>query len=216
MIIEHTFLRALPVFLVLSVVVPDLARSEEEQLPSFGEIQQTVEDYFRGTKQHPGDLISKSQVGEALSAVESLGWKSKDQEAILGATLDDQHVLVATLRTPPGKRFMSKISSRELMYDRLDRISTVSGGPQLIRDLVKLPDGERYAKPRSGGGVPDLLDLLPKNASGKTRRIADYHKPTGHLYTVTDLVTRLAESYQKEQAVAQKLETKSKSEIPNR
>jgi hypothetical protein len=40
-----------------------------------------------------------------------------------------------------------------------------------------------------------LLDLLPKNASGQTRRITDYHKPTGNLYTVNDLIARLAESH---------------------
>ena len=72
-----------------------------------------------------------------------------------------------------------------------------SGGPRLIQDLVKLPDGEKYCKPKSGGGVPDLLDLLPKNASGKTRQIANYDEPTGHIYTQEHLLTRLGESYKK-------------------
>ncbi len=90
---------------------------------------------------------------------------------------------------------MRQVSSRELIYDRLDRISRESGGPQLIQDIVKLPDGERYAKPKSGHGVPDLLDLLPKKASGETRKIANYHKPSGSIYTTNDLIVRLAESH---------------------
>src|SRR6185503_17441521 len=115
--------------------------------------------------------------------------------------LPDQHVVVRTLRSAAGKKFMRQVSGRELMYDRLDRISEVSGGTLLIQDLVKLPNGERYAKPMSGGGVPDLLDLLPKNASGQTRRIRDYHKPTGRFYTVSDLVAGLKESYRKAEAL---------------
>ena len=188
-------------FVTLSLFVTHEGYSTEEKLPSFGRVQQTVESYFQTMNHRAGEIISTSQVASVLGTLKKLGWNVEDGQAILDATLDDQHVLVTTLRTASGKRLMSKISGRELMYDRLDRISMVSGGPQLIQDLVKLPDGEKYAKPRSGGGVPDLLDLLPKNASGKTRRIADYHKPTGHLYTVTDLMNRLEESYRVEEAL---------------
>ena len=165
-------------------------------------MQQVVESYFHAAKHRTADIISKSQVEQVFAALKESGWDCSEKDEILNATLDDQHVLVSTLRSTAGMRFMGKISSRELMYDRLNRVSQVSGGQQLIRDLVKLPDGEKYAKPRSGGGVPDLLDLLPKNSSGKTRRIANYHKPTGHIYTVANLVSRLAESYKKDAAVA--------------
>lgn len=180
--------------------------AEEEKLPSLAQVQQTVESWFRAAADHrPGDLISKSQVEQVLKALEKLGWQVPDRAELLSDVLDDQHMMVRTFRTSAGKRFMRKISGRELIYDRFERIASVSSGPQLIQDIVKLPDGERYAKPRSGGGVPDLLDLLPKNASGKTRRISDYDKATGHLYTVADLIDRLAESYQEtEKALAEK------------
>jgi hypothetical protein len=175
-----------------------LLAGTENELPAFGKVQSIVETYFHDASMRPGEIISKSQVEQVLNAIGEAGWDVADKQEILDATLDDGHVLVSTLRTPAGRRFMNKISTRELMYDRLDRVSQVSGGQQLIRDLVKLPDGEKYAKPKSGGGVPDLLDLLPKKASGKTRRIADYHKPTGHLYTASALVDRLSESYKKQ------------------
>jgi hypothetical protein len=181
-----------------SSLVSVTARGQTEQLPTFGEVQHVVASHFQTANHRPGDIISKSQVEQVLKELKNFGWEVGDKQEILGVTLDDSHVLVSTLRTPAGRRFMGKISARDLMYDRLDRISQVSGGSQLIRDLVKLPDGEKYAKPRSGGGVPDLLDLLPKGSSGKTRRISDYHKPTGHLYTVDNLVARLAESYSKD------------------
>ena len=174
------------------------ARCEETKLPPFTAIRQTVEEHFASQRgRQSRDIISRSEVEAALRQVSQLGWKIEDEAEIINNTLADDHVLIKTFRTPSGRRFMQQIASRPLMYDRFDRIANESGGPQMIRDLVKLPDGERYAKPESGGGVPDLLDLLPKNASGKTRRIQDYHKPTGHLYTVDDLLRRLEESHRR-------------------
>jgi hypothetical protein len=174
------------------------SRADEPKLPPFEEIEKTVEGYFQENRERrEEDILSRSQVTDVLLQLEQLGWPVPDAKELISDVLDDQHVLVQTLRTPAGRRFLAKVAKRDLIYDRLDRISEVSGGPQLIRDLVKLPDGEKYAKPRSGGGVPDLLDLLPKNASGKTRRVKNYDEPTGHIYTTKDLLDRLAESHAK-------------------
>ena len=167
------------------------------KLPPFSDVQKVVEDSFASQKgREPKDLISRSEAEQALQKVQELGWDIEDMSEIAELTLPDQHVMVKTFQTKDGRRFMRHISGRELMYDRLDRISEVSGGSRLIQDIVKLPDGERYARPKPGGGIPDLLDLLPKGASGQTRRIPDYHKPTGHLYTVEALIERLSESYE--------------------
>ena len=43
-------------------------------------------------------------------------------------------------------------------------------------------------------GVPDFLDLLPKNSSGRVRTIKDYDKPTGRIYTEEELLRRLNRS----------------------
>jgi hypothetical protein len=182
--------------LLFLVLATEMRASDPNPLPPFPAVRHTVQAYFAAQKERqPRDLMTRSEATEVLRAVNKLGWDITDQKEILEATLPDNHIMVTTFRTPAGQRFMRQISNRDLMYDRLDRISEVSGGPQLIRDIVKLPDGERYAKPRSGGGVPDLLDLLPKDASAQTRRIRDYHKPTGHIYTVDDLLARLEESH---------------------
>ncbi|MGE3776168.1 MAG: hypothetical protein AB7F89_03205 [Pirellulaceae bacterium] len=185
---------------MLSLLAPAGLRAEPSQpsLPTFDTIASHVQQYFARVRDHRDfDLISRSQVAELLGQLQKLGWQPPDGPQLLERVLADQHVLVRTLRSPAGRTFLAKVASRDLIYDRLDRVSTVSGGARLIQDLVKLPDGERYAKPRSGGGVPDLLDLLPKHASGKTRKIADYDKPTGHLYTVEDLLEALRQSYDK-------------------
>ena len=90
---------------------------------------------------------------------------------------------------------MRRVSGYKLIYDRLDRIAHESGGQRLIRDLIKLPDGARYARWSPGRGVPGLVDFLPKNRSGKTRTVKDYTKPTGKIYTQKQLLERLEESY---------------------
>ena len=172
----------------------------QDPLPPFADIEKTVHEYFEKDRSHrEEDLITCSQVAEILQSIKKLGWEVPDEKKLLDDALEESHILVRTMQTPAGRKFLSKVASRDLIYDRFDRISEVSGGPELIRDIVKLPNGEKYAKPRSGGGVPDLLDLLPKNASGKTRRIADYDSPTGHIYTIADLLTRLKEAYAKSQ-----------------
>jgi hypothetical protein len=196
----RTWLVSLVVCSFVHVSVRDSVADEVQQviLPPFTAVRQTVEAHFASQRdRQPRDIISLSEVDQALRAVNKLGWEIEDQTEILSKTLPDSHVLVQTFRSPAGRKFMNQISGRPLMYDRFDRISKESGGPRLIQDIVKLPDGERYAKPKSGGGVPDLLDLLPKKASGTTRRIENYHKATGNLYTVEELIARLQISHQK-------------------
>lgn len=200
----------LPFMISFGIVLAD----DPVVLPPFQAVQRTVEVFFSEQRdRQPRDLIAHSEVEQVLQAVKTLGWDVADKQEILKQSLSNEHVLVKTLRSPAGRRFMHSVSGRELMYDRLDRISQVSGGSRLIQDIVKLPNGERYAKPRSGGGVPDLLDLLPKNASGQTRRIKDYDKSTGQIYTVTDLIDRLSESYRHAE---QKLPQTGGRELPSK
>jgi hypothetical protein len=189
--ITHVLL-AVALLVTLRLPLP----ANESKFPSFSDVQQIVQSYFsKDRSRREDDIISRNQVAEVLKLLNNAGWKVPDEKQLLESVLDDQHVLVRTMRTPAGRKFYGKVSDRKLILDRLDRIAGVWGGPQLIQDLVKLPDGEKYAKPRSGGGVPDLLDLLPKDASGKTRRIASYDNPTGHIYTVADLISQLADRY---------------------
>lgn len=183
-------------------------------LPPFGAVQQAIEKPFAERRDwKTNDLICRSDVEQTLKDLERLGWKipSEDAEKLLRRLLPDSHVMVTTFRTAAGQRFMRQISGREMMYDRLDRISEVSGGPRLIQDIVKLPNGEKYAKPMSGGGVPDLLDLLPKGANGQTRKIQDYDKRTGRVYTVADLVAAVRTLYRQAEKEAGRAETSGKA-----
>ena len=74
---------------------------------------------------------------------------------------------------------------------------SIIASEKLLASLVRLPDGDRYAKRRRPRAVPGLADFLPKSPSGKTRKDKDIDKPTGRIYTEADLLRQLEESYKK-------------------
>ena len=176
-------------------------------LPPLSKVKQVIDHHFAEMPGYRrGDIIAKGDVQPLFAQLKQLGWVVADRQAIEKQLLADSHAVVTTLRTQSGRRFMRKVSGNGGIYDRLDRISRESGGKQLIRSLVKLPDGERYAKSKSARGVPGMLEFLPKKGSSKSRKVADYDKPTGQIYTVDQLTQRLEESYaraKKEAAASQ-------------
>jgi hypothetical protein len=172
------------------------AGAADARLPSFPEVQQVVRATLAGDANYrPGDLISLAEGRQLIESLAKMGWTVGDKKAILDKMLPDSHTLVQTLRTPKGRAFMHKVARQTLIYDRLDRVSQQYGGRQLVRDLVKLPDAERYARRNPGRGVPGLVDFLPKRGNGKRPTIKDYDKPTGKIYTETAFIERLKISY---------------------
>ena len=181
-----------------SVEPPSVSgETEEEKLPTWNDVVKAVTSNFDGrrlTGRH--DLIARGDVTPLFVVLAKLGWKVEDRDQILNELLPDSHFLVQQLRSQPGQRFIKKVASESLIYDRLDRISQERGGQALIHDLIRLPDGDRYARQNPGQAVPNLLDLLPKDASGRTRQIRNYGKPTGKIYVRDQFVKRLDASYQ--------------------
>ena len=164
--------------------------------PSFSAIEKIVVQRLAEKKEYqPGDVISRTDVKIVFEDLGTAGWQPRDRKKIEEDLLDDGSSLVRTFKNAEGRRFMRKVADYGLIFDRLDRVSRVSGGERMLQDLVKLPDGEKYAKKKTPNGVPDMLDLLPKSASGKKRSIKDYDKPTGRIYTEADLLKRLKRSY---------------------
>ena len=169
--------------------------------PSVGQIQQVVAQYFQAQPEfQAGDLISRTDAELILKEMANRGWQVPKSPELLNNVLPDDDPLVSLLATRDGQRLMRKVASEELVYDRLDRIARVSGGERMIHDLARLPDGERYVKMQPSAGVPDLLDLLPKQRSGRKRSIKDYKKPTGRVYTATALIQRIHEHFKVEQS----------------
>lgn len=176
-----------------------LARAAD---PSASQIKQAVSAYFGNVPDYqPGDLISQKDAKLVIEEMANQGWQVPQSKALLNNVLSPDAPLVGLLSTKSGKRLMRKVSSYKLVYDRMDRVSRVSGGQRMLHDLAKLPDGERYVKMQPAAAVPDMLDLLPKKKSGRKRSIKDYSKPTGRVYTEEALAKRIHEHFKaKEQS----------------
>lgn len=171
--------------------------SKKRALPPNSHVQAIVDQHFaRQTNLRPGDLIMQSEVRALFPLLKNAGWDVENRDELLWKVLPAGDPLVRILRSPSGIKFMRQVSGYKLIYDRLDRVASASGGQRLLTDLIKLPDAARYAKQSTGRGVPDLIDFLPKDRSGKTRRIKDYDKATDKLYTVKQFKTALQESYE--------------------
>jgi hypothetical protein len=177
------------------------AAEPKKKMPSLSRVEGIVKAHFASLADHQeADLIAKGDVEPIFRGLEKQGWKVSDQDEILKSMLDDGHVVVQALRTPSGKRFMRKVSREANIYDRLDRVSQHPGGPALIQRVIQLPDGDKYAKANPGTGNPNLSDLLLiyERGSAHTRKLKDYDKPTGSIYTAGDFLKRLTQSYQKD------------------
>ena len=174
------------------------AGKNEKKLPPLATVQKVVANHLKSLPDYRnGDLISSSDVQPVFRQLAKLGWDVVDQQEILKEMLSDSHFLVKDLRTPNGKRFMRKVSSDPTVYDRLDRVSQHKRGKATIRELVRLPDGEKYTKAKSGPGNPTISDLvlIYDRGSAKKRAIKDYDKPTGTIYTGDAFLQRLKKSY---------------------
>ena len=151
-----------------------------------------VDRHFRKRRDYrDGDLICRRDVVEVLALLKKAGWEPVKAKEIEESALPANDFLVELFSKPAGRQFMRKVKTYKLIYDRLDRIARVPGGRRMLADLVRLPDGERYAAWRPQRGAPDLLDLLPKRGNGRKRHIKDYERPTGRIYTAEQLKDRL-------------------------
>lgn len=185
------------VLLLLSTLACQAAARETNQRPPLKKIKAIVRAKLNEREEYkPGHLLSREDVKRVLQGLAAAGCQPPDAREILAAALPENAPLVRILSTKSGVKFMGKVKSFELIYDRMDRVSRVSGGKQMLRDIAKLPDGEKLAKVDRPRGVPGFLELLPKNSSGKTRTIKDYKKPTGLIYTEKQLLKRLQQSYE--------------------
>jgi hypothetical protein len=135
----------------------------------------------------PGDLLSQSQIGNALETVRDAGWDVPDPKSIISRALPHGSFLVKELSTPAGKKFMRRIGRHPGTYNRLDRLSTIAGGQALVRSLIREKGGDamlEYLATTAGG------NRLGRMASSAQRGV-DLNKPTGRIYTADEFIAVL-------------------------
>jgi hypothetical protein len=141
----------------------------------------------------PGDLLCQSQIEAGLDSVRNAGWEVKQAPRIVALGLADNSFLVRELSTARGRTFMRKIARYPGAYARLDRLSSVSRGESLVRDLIRQRDGDKlieYLATTKGGH--HLGGMLAGAQQG-----ADLNKPTGRIYTAEDLLAELKREFVK-------------------
>jgi hypothetical protein len=171
--------------------------------PAFAAVQKTAEKHFSTLKKYrKGDLLSQGDVEPVFAELEKLGWKVADREQIIKLVPGDRELMVRMLRTEDGRTFMRDIERFKGGYDRVDHLSRLSDAETLLWRLTSGPDGYKMidymTETPYGANMGEMLSQAP-NGKG-------FNKPTGRIYTATQFIARLKQSY----ASADKARAKSK------
>ena len=147
-----------------------------------------VDEHFASLPDYqPGDLVTRSQVAEALAKVADTGADVPHAEQILAASVPDNSFLARELSTPAGRKFMRKVARHPGAFSRLDRLSSIARGQTVVRDLIRSSDGDKFieylATTRGGRKLGSTL--------AGARKGTDLNEPTGRIYTADDLLAAL-------------------------
>lgn len=158
--------------------------SQAVKKPQWSELRKVVERHFAELRgRQPNDILMASEAKGSLEALAKAGWKPKEDAKLLARVPADSDFLVRELRGSEGRKFLAATTSEALVYDRLDRLVQYPGGDRLVHSVIRLPNGPTFMRPKPTPGFGTLMDLLPKNASGKTPVDPQFNKPTGKIYT---------------------------------
>jgi hypothetical protein len=178
---------------IASVAFADSADApgKVKSIPPFSEVQQTVWRHFEKQRDfQPDDLITREQVEPLLAQLQRMGLPLDDAKQILDKLPTKSDFLVEQFNTPGGRRFLRRVAADPNVYDRLDRLSQMPQGRQTIRDMITSPAGEKMVdymtKSPAGVGIGKIL------SSGQ--QAEQFGSPTGRIYTVDALLTRLQQS----------------------
>jgi len=163
-------------------------------VPDFDVVAHGVDSYFSSLPDYQaGDLITQSHIEAALEIIHDLGWEIDKPLEIVELGLADTSFLVRELSSPIGRKFMRKVARQSGTFARLDRLSTISRGQTVVRDLIRMKGGDEFveylAMTKSGQNLGRQL--------AATKQGVDLNKPTGRIYTAAGLMAELKRAYEK-------------------
>lgn len=183
-----------------SILLVSSTRSASgNEVPSWDKVEQIVLRYFDSAwdKEHV-HFMTQGHAKTVFTQLEQLGWRIEDPKSLMKDIPADSEFLIQQLASPQGQAMLKHLPDEKLLYDRLDRLIQRPGGRRLVRDLIRLPDGYRYAKSKRPRGVPAMKEFLPKTSKGKDAKIENYNKPTGRIYTLELFLDRLRKVHEVE------------------
>jgi hypothetical protein len=158
----------------------------------FDKYEKVVWRYFKSQENYqPSDLIVREDAEVVLKQLATAGFTLKKPNDLLKLLLAKSDFLSTELYTPAGRKFMQRIASFPLGYDRLDRLSWLPRGKQTVHDLIRGPGGEKmiqYMTTASGG--KELGKQLSQGPNG-----GGFNDPTGRIYTAASLIDYLKKQY---------------------
>ncbi len=162
-----------------------------KKLPTFIAVEASVHQYFADKRIQNDDLLSKGDVRPLFAVLAKQGWNVADQNEIIDQLLDDKYFMVLMFKKGAGRDFAHNCARYPGGYDRLDRLSRLPHGDTFIEGLIAGPDGYKmveYMTETPGGNVlGQQVSNAPKGHN--------FNDPTGRIYTTTELLMRLRESY---------------------
>lgn len=183
------------IFCIVAVFFCTAAQADANPPLPFEKVVAALTAYFKSLPDFQRrDLLNQRHVEAALSAVAAAGWEVPHAEKIVALALPDNSFLVGELATPDGRRFMRKIAANPGTYSRLDRLSQLNHGQQIVSQLVGDVGGDTFitylATTNGGRNVGQMMAGTPNGT--------DLNLPTGRIYTADDLLAALKKVYARE------------------
>ena len=161
--------------------------------PSLAVVKSVVEQHLRTIRDYsPGDLISRGDVEAIFNELIDRGFPVNDiAEGLYDDFVPENSFLIQALHTEAGRKFMRKVNSLPFAYDRLERLSWIPAGQDILRELIDKPDGAALFKTMlEPSGMKATIRHLESDPRGK-----NYAFPTGHIHTAEELLKHLEEKY---------------------
>jgi hypothetical protein len=166
-------------------------------LPSFDLVTKEVQRQLALDPEYQeGDLLTAPKVAKVLSKLDKIDWKVADAREIVRLVLSDTDWMSERLATPEGREFMRRIARMPGGYDRVDRLRDMPNGESNVSDFIDSPGGYtmiEYMTTTQGGR--NMGEQLSEAENGE-----NFNQPTGRIYTERQLLKRLKESYDAEDA----------------
>ncbi|TWT29835.1 hypothetical protein [Blastopirellula retiformator] len=164
--------------------------------PSFEQIEQVARRHFLAIRGfHEDQLLVESEVRDFLPQLRQLGWWSFPWRRVPRYSLSDDQFIVnlVYVRRPPVE-LPRCIATPEKVYNRMERLSYSPIGRILLLELVQRDDfySAILEDPETLCAESDILSELDVVASVRELKLDE---PTGHVYTLQQLVDSLRREY---------------------
>ena len=166
--------------------------AQPARVPAPAAVKGAIEKYFASQPNYEvGDAITRSQIITVLNKLNGAGAPVPRASEIANRGLADDSFIAQQFSTPAGRKFMRKLVGTPGSFASLDRLSSISGGEQLIRDLIRDPGGDKLIEylvtTKGGHNMGRMMTAVPNGEN--------LNAPTGRIYTVDELVTAINAAY---------------------